>query len=502
MYNHAMRINGQPTGKVGTNTTKFDNAFLLIWLVFIATFPFVMDYLHLAPPGTQQSAIGHAYNLSIYKYNPSENIWIFPKVYFLVFTSLILFLYVLTYKQFKNTFVYLLAAYAALALLSSIMSGDSLQYVLLGGEGRGDGLLYTAGLLLLAIFSYTVYIVHGKKALIYFYYALSFSAILEALVAILEHAGFDPIKFSSFSGLPIGTIGNSGMLASLLMVAVFAAIALVAQKERGIGMWYSLLALVVISSGLGCAANRSSIGGLLIGLFALNIADMLFNKSKRFVFGSAVAVIALLLAPYVLPNNTGVSKTYTNPTTLKTRLLIWQISIEAIRKTPGQPFIGAGPDGLKLSIIKRDLLNLLLKEYKLEYGWKEDPELDTSINIDRTGMPLKSYALPIKFPRSKSVRFMQVTLDKAHNLFLGRAVNYGLVSAFIWLLLYLVPMRTFFSFGKAHDALLLSGSSALLALFVYYLFWFPAPQVEPIHVSLLSLLWGAKDSLISTKAKG
>lgn len=76
-------------------------------------------------------------------------------------------------------------------------------------------------------------------------------------------------------------------------------------------------------------------------------------------------------------------------------------------------------------------------------------------------------------------------LDKAHNLILDRLLTFGLLGVLVWLGLYLYPVLR----GWRGTLLQRSLATSLLAVFVYYLFWFPVPQVEPLHLVLIAAAW-------------
>jgi len=460
--------------------------YFALWITIIIILPFFIDYFHLSPYTILHSQKSESISpIGISTFVASENIWILPRVFLLLIFAVFFLPFI---KRFWKTtpYTFLLLVYFLLTVISGLASRDSLQYVFLGGQGRDDGLIYVFALVVFAIAGYLLYTIYPNKLPIVFGYSLAGAGSLQSIIVIFQRLGHDLIKQSPYEGYVIGTIGSNGMLAAYLLVAALLTAGLLLANNftthSRLARVALAIALILNLWALGLTYNRSAILGLYVAVLIL----FFFNyKNKRIWLITIILFFIPILSPFLTPNLSGAERALSNPKTVNTRLDIWSITIKAILRTPGQPLIGAGPDGLRLSILKRGLLDDLLKEYRKEYGWKEKPVLDRSLDV--SDIPPRYRVLIIKFPTTGKVRFMYVTLDKAHNLLLDRAVNYGLFSAIIWFILYVFPLIKLLRSNKLLEQTI---GISILAIFIYYIFWFPVPQVEPIHMALLAIAWG------------
>ena len=423
--------------------------------------------------------------------NP-EMVWIFPKVIALMIFAVISILYIKSRLRW-NLPTWLVLGYALTAITSGWLSGESLQYVLLGGEGRMDGLLYTLSLVIFFLVGYLLSRQFGAKVVWLYIGTVLFSSFLEGIIVILQRLGYDYVGALTIGmryPLITGTIGNHGMTAALLLAAAVLATAVAVLGSNRFSIFSAWLAAAVyFSIVLGLLNNRASIYALL----AVALAILLLNlRNYKAYFSLLIISLALLAVPGWVPNRTSLqTRSLTNTSTLSTRLAIWKITGQVIIGTKGQPFVGGGFDALKNGIIKQKLSSEYMNLYRMEASWPKSVEIRELRWLHEDGLPLKTSAIMVfanndEGGKSYSGVYM-VVLDKAHNLFLDRAVSTGLLSALVWLFLYLWPVAKALFSG---NALLLTLAMAILALFFYYLFWFPVPQVEPIHVALLSIAWG------------
>ncbi|MER3536190.1 MAG: hypothetical protein C4301_01465 [Thermus sp.] len=428
--------------------------------------------------------------------NPEE-VWIFPKVVFLLLVGVLGM--VEGRRALTTPFGLLMALYLGLVLLSSFrpLLTDDPTYTLLGGEGRMDGLLYQIGLVLFALLAFRVFQKEprGFRA---FSYVLLGSTAFQSLLLLLQRLGLEPIG-PLLRGLPyeapVGTVGNPGMAAGLLLPGLLLGLGLWLErsaprrghlKDRFSFLFFPLTALMAL--GLGVTLNRAGLLGLTVALGLW----LLRQRSLHLALTGALSVLLALSAPTLIPDRQGFSKEFSNPTTGFTRLLIWKLAWEGIRSTPGQPLLGGGPDAFRVALLTRIPFERLLEEYRLEYGWPKGAKAKEIKPLWTSQDPLRSRAWLVLFGNwrdertGKQAKILRVYLDKAHNLFLDRWLSYGLFAALVWVYLYLGGALKAWGDTPLRQAL----ATGLIGLFVYYLFWFPVPQVEPLHAALIGAAFG------------
>jgi len=418
---------------------------------------------------------------------PPEMVWIFPKVALLLIFAVIGLAW-LRHAFSLETFSALILVYATAIFLSAWLSGDDFQYILLGGNGRMDGLLYSLSLAVFMLVGYFLAKNSLKRILAYFYLAASITGLLEVVVLTAQRLGHDfmgPItRGKAYTDIITGTIGNPGMLGGLLLPIVMLSVGVASSEQfsKKMRYWAATIALVA-AVGISLSANKSSFYGLVIVL-----AVYLFFHRKAVTLALTTAIVAvMIIAPQAIPNKT----TYDHPliptASFATRPALWKLSLKAIRATPGQPFLGAGPDGLRLIVLKKELIEDMLAVYRISEKWPENRKIASIKPVFSAEDPIRSRAYAVTFSDNKLGNLYRANLDKAHNLFLDRALASGILSAVIWMILYLFPV---FKLFKRGDALSTAIACSLSALFLYYLFWFPVPQVEPVHAGLLAIAWG------------
>lgn len=212
------------------------------------------------------------------------------------------------------------------------------------------------------------------------------------------------------------------------------------------------------------------------------------RRSPRIALAGGFLVLVAFLTPSLIPDRQGFRKEVSDPTSGLSRLVIWKLAWEAIRSTPGQPFLGGGPDAFRVALLTRIPFEHLLEEYRLEYGWPKEAQVKEVRPLWSPEDPLRSRAWLVRFEKfkeertDKTAKIYRVYLDKAHNLFLDRWLSYGLIAAIVWIYLYLSGSLRAWGTSPLRQGLALS----LLGVFIYYLFWFPVPQTEPFHLALIA----------------
>jgi len=467
------------------------------WLLYLtaAVLPFLVGvWMHASPSEPTVMEVSSVTPMTITISSsgvPTDMLWIWPRVAWLLFTGIlsVLFWRDLGFR-WKDPFILLWLAYLALVTLSVLLAPGAWHFKLLGGLGRLDGALYQLALGLWSIFAYLVFR-RIPETRINFLKILAVVGGLESVVVILQRLGIDPVGAlirGQYFPTTVGTIGHPGMVAGLLLVAFFAAAYLAYARPRTAWGW--LLLALLIAVGIGVTTNKTTFYAIL----AVTLLLLLWTRRREALVLFLVFAIGIFGIAPLIPNHLGFARSYTDPQTGFTRLIIWKLAVEVIQKTPGQPLIGGGPDGFLVGLITKVPVEKLLEEYRIEYGWPESAKIKNIRPLYTDEDPLRARAFLVEFEdypepgKNRNIIF-RYNLDKAHNLFLDRAVAYGVVSAVISLLFFLVPLWRFLRWGRRRpfaETVLFAG---LAALFIYYLTWFPVPQVEPLHTAYMALIW-------------
>jgi len=420
-------------------------------------------------------------------------LWIWPRVLLVLFAGLIGLLLLPSRKRLpRSTFSWALVLYAMVVFISTIFANDDWGFKIIGGINRFDGLLYQYGLVLFGIFVYGLLrVVNNKSRFVHtILYIFAVSSGIEALIILMQRLGIDYIGMAlqgGSYGAPVGTIGNPGMVAGFLIIGVFSSI-LLAEKTPNARIKVLLYTLATfVSIGVGISANRSSMLAILTVLSLL----LIIRRNGKALLALSIFVLGAFAITTYIPTTFTHTRNLASTQTGKTRLLIWKLAAEAIIKTPGQPLIGAGPDGFLITLETKIPIRELLQEYRLEYGWSKDIKIADVKPLFTEKDPFRSRAFMVTLENDPAPGKMhriiyRYYLDKAHNLFLDKAVSYGILAAIIWLYLFLYPI---FELYHRKDVTSLYLAGGVLALFIYYLAWFPIPETEPLHLTWLAVAW-------------
>jgi O-antigen ligase len=352
-----------------------------------------------------------------------------------------------------------------------------------------DGLLYQIGLVLTSVFIYRV-LRENRQAWPLLLSGLVVVGVAEAAVVVLQRLALDPVgpltRGFAYEA-PVGTIGHPGMVAGFLVVVLIGGMGLFAWASGRARRVLLGLALLTVALGLGLTTNKASVYALVAVLALWNLL-----RRERWLLGLSVALVAVVLsAQSLVPDRLGFSRSLTDPATGKTRLIIWELALKAAGQLPLSPLIGSGPDAFRLALLRYIPPEELMRQYRLEYGWPPEATIREIQTLYQPGDPIRSKAFLVfldnyKSDTGKQGLIYKVYLDKAHNMLLDRLLAYGLFAALISLVLYLWPVwRRIRKAGAFEQSILV----ALLAAFLYYLFWFPVVQVEPIHMVFVAMGW-------------
>jgi len=422
-------------------------------------------------------------------YDSSELFQLLPKICFLFLAGLLGFM-ISRPVAWRDPLIWLLGGHLGLVILGSGVSGDDFTFSFLGPPRRMDGIFYHLGLVLFGIFVYLTIKRDPQKGVHMALSGLFWSGLIQAVIAVLQRLGvdlFSPLVRYFPYNAPVGTIGQPGMLAGLLLCAFLAALVLYHIAE-GKYRWGIILGLLVIAAAVGVGTNRSALIALVVGAIGLNVSQ----RSIQLFFVSALAMIALFGSKYLLPNIAGFERDYGDTVTFNIRLHIWGIALEELKRNPRLFLTGGGPDAFKLAMLRTPPVDKLLEAYRQELKWPSNAKISKVQVLQDPSATIRTKQIWVTFTEYGKQKNYTIAydflLDKAHNLVLDRLLAYGLFSVIIWLLLYLYPLWQ----GTTNSNSRSYGFTwILVGLFVYYLAWFPVVQVEPLHVLIIATAWAS-----------
>jgi hypothetical protein len=423
-------------------------------------------------------------------------------------------------RSWRSVWVGLLVAHLMLVIFSALNAHDTITYVLLGGQQRMDGVIYQIALVLIGVFAYQTF-TRDKNSISSVLVAFVVTGAIQAVVIVVQQLGFDPVatfvRWKAFNA-PSGSIGHPGMVAGLLLPAIIVAVwsYLNARTQRSKILW--AISTLPLAVGLSIVSNRTALLGLGVGLAFVIIR----RRSFEAVGISALLIVLVFFARNAIPSPNAPNRDLVSTQTLETRRMIWPLAIQAVRATPGQPFIGGGPDAFRLWVLRSKPLEGFVPLLGLELGWPSNARVARAEVVQFPDTPIRDSVLRVQFAQYDNqhniTQNYPITLDRAHDLTLDRMVAYGGLSAVIWLVLYFFPLLrpAWDSLARdrtktVQDGVLESSRNSLrtssggligavLALCVYYLAWFPVMQVEPLHLILLAAAWVAVSSRDGVKA--
>jgi O-antigen ligase len=424
-----------------------------------------------------------------------ESGWLLGKIGLLAVIGLLGLVQAKGWKDYRNVVSLLLIAHLVLVVISILNGRDDLVVNIFGHTGRADGLLYHVTLVLFGLVVYRV-ANSSHQFSTNLLRVFIFSALLQALIVILQRVGIDLIG-PMLQGKPylrtIGTMGHESFVASLLtptIIALFFYKIKVNSARLSLALQGSLLLL--ISIGFGVCVSRAS----LLGVFIVLILITLIYRKKSFFAGLAVVSIGVYFGYALLPTaGLNAEKEVVSASTLFTRIEIWRLAFSSLREMPGQPFIGSGPDAFQKVLLEKIPVEDIMEQFRLEYAWPENAKIKEIQTFYEPEKPIRTKFWMVYFDdfgtEENAYRLYTLTLDKAHNFFLDRLLSFGGVNLIVWLIFYSVPLWWGIR-QKSTTALAFAWS--LFAIGIYYLTWFPAVQLEPVHLTIACCLWGLKTS--------
>ncbi|MEY4530657.1 MAG: hypothetical protein RLZZ156_1378, partial [Deinococcota bacterium] len=415
--------------------------------------------------------------------------WSLPRISLLFIAFIFTILALKTIKMPKKLLFFVVIN----ILLSSIQFLNPLEderiFTILGVDDRFDGSIYQILVAILMIFSYYCIKILNENTKVFLYFSLGFAGVIQSIVLIHQYTWiplnlfFTEINFRF--DLPMGLTGHAGYTAGLLIPLIILSI-YTTQSKNYVLSTLSYVFAPIICFGLNLTQNRSSLIAVSIVLI---IWIFLSLRDLKKIGLLAFCVVLINFSANILPVNPTLTRDFTNPQTLSTRLEIWNFSIALLPKSWGFPLLGGGTGNLKLQIAEQLPIEQLMPFYEREYGWQSSNNIKkiTSLNDKNSLKRQRMYLVTYKDGELRPVR---LTLDRAHNFFLDKAFSIGLIGAILWIIFYVYPIFAYFRlkpYQKTFEQQTLS--MALIAIQIYYIFWFSVMQVEPIHVVVALMAW-------------
>ena len=365
-------------------------------------------------------------------------IYIFPYIYLknIAFRSIvliaILFALLSLLSQVKLEFKrnYILLAFGIFVLVQAVASIFGVNFLnsLFGNYERMDGLVHY--LFLLAYF--ILLVSHFKKTvnwLVIFRVSL-FSALWIILYDFFGRWGWiaqTPIAPNA------GTIGNTLFFGSYLMFNIFfASLAFYIDKQKNWRSFY-IVSFVALLGMLFVNASRSSILGLLVGVFVAMIwwwfkanTKIKIALASLFIISCAFVGLVFVQRQQTWVQNTLFLKRFVDiaqgDSSTQNRLLIWQVAIKSFQE---KPILGYGPENAVYG---------LNKNY--------NPQIS------------------------------EQWFDRVHNFVLDNLLASGIFGLLSFLSIFFLAFKKIFTYAKEHYALSAILSSTLVAYLVSNLFTF------------------------------
>jgi O-antigen ligase len=377
-------------------------------------------------------------------------------------------------RDLVGTLLLLGMVFLFLSALRLLFQGAPLKEVLLGNPYRSSGhgvhfLFFLAGTI------FWNFVRENQGRAIAFFYLLPFAGAVEGAIVIAQALGWEPLHLlaiSPQSSFPVGTIGHPGMVAPFLFLTLMALLG--TWKGRGVEKFPLLLSL---SLSLGLALNRAS-------LIAFTFTALLFWFRIR----TRIAPLALLLVwigalgyqsipalgyKFLLKPD----KELASSVTWQTRVHLWEAAVQLALRAPWELLWGYGDWGGARAADRYGIpLTPFLRFLSLERRFPPPEDLKDVIP-QKTGLGFHVYILLYEGEWGKVRRVAgPEEMDRFHNAFLDMAFAFGIPFALVWAVLLFGPIillkreRT----GEVGEA----ARMGLLALFLYFLAWFPVVATE------------------------
>jgi O-antigen ligase len=366
---------------------------------------------------------------------------------------------------------------------------DEIIFSIMGVDYRPDGFLYQ--MLLIFFMPFILYNLKNIKNYANLILILSISSLLQSLIIISQYLN---IPINIFSVLidfrsptsTIGLMGHAGFSAGFILIGIIACLINLQNKSNFLKV-ISGIFLIVNLFGLHMTQNRATVFSLSAAL----ILWLIFNwKNHKMVLWLILSLVIINFGTSLFPKNAGIDRDRTDSTTLQTRIEIWKIALKILPQTWGFPLWGGGTGAMALTISDKLPVEELMPFYKKEFKLQSNENITKITVVSAKNAQRREKAFVVSY-KDKTRQIYKINLDRAHNFFLDKAFNIGVFGAVLWMIFYLYPIYAFFRLPKAKRSNFeLQGLIiALIAIQMYYIFWFSVMQVEPIHVVVALMAW-------------
>ena len=419
--------------------------------------------------------------------------WSVPRLVLLFVFAILGILSIKNLRMPKFLVFFILVNFVLIFIQLFNQKEDEIIYTILGNDDRFEGIFYQFLVILFAVFAYysLIIIKYSKKFLLF----LSLSGVFHTLVIINQYTlvPFNilgrEISFT-FDGVP-GLTGRAGYIAGFLICVIAVSIYLSLEKSR----FYSILGYIFLLMncvGLSLLQNRSSTIAMTIGLV---VWIFLRKVNLQFLLTLAVAIILINFSDRIFVTNQSFVRNTADTTTLSTRFEIWKIAFKLMPDNWGFPFFGGGTGAFKLAISDKLPILDLMNFYQKEYNLQPNVNIKKTIIISDEKISKRQKTFVV-FYKDKSQQVYSLTLDRAHNFFLDKIFSIGLIGAVFWMIFYIYPIYAFFRLERSKRSFFLQALVVtLIAVQIYYIFWFSVLQVEPIHIIVALMAWVALERI-------
>jgi len=256
----------------------------------------------------------------------------------------------------KNWILFIFFGYLLIKIISDLF-GFSFFKSFWGNFERMMGLFTWLHFLIFLILLITLF--RRKKDYILLFDISIIVSLLVSLYALLQKTGVSFVLDSDWRLQ--STIGNAAFLAAYLIFNIFFALYLLLRKDKLSWKIYYALAIVLQAIILFFTATRGGILGLVAGFGLFLLLGLWLSQSKKLKVSLLAIIIFLLTVGGIFYLNRDSSFVQNieplrrivnisfEDSTVKSRLLLWQLSSKAWRD---KPLIGWGENNINLTIDK------------------------------------------------------------------------------------------------------------------------------------------------------
>ena len=271
-------------------------------------------------------------------------------------------------RYFRSWFAALFIIHLVAVIGSLLVARDSWVFSIMGNASRYDGLLSHLAIAAVAITAYSSF--RRWPDLISITLKVYYGVVLfHTVVIMLQRFGFTPLSQllmgSDRPMPPVGMTGNTGFLAGLILPAVILLFVQTTSDGNQRNRILAVAALAFVALGLGLTDNKASFYALAFVLAGI----VLFRFRLRTVLLAALVMAVIFAGRLWIPDQYRVQGTYDPRRSAGGRVLIWTATLEAVRNTPGQPFVGGGPDAMELAQYREYVDPLTLIPFFLRCCW-------------------------------------------------------------------------------------------------------------------------------------